>query len=196
MAVDGESSRRPTFGPQPNNFNQQSHEGGATSETDGETPVETVEKLLGDAPNVASSSTPSSTTLASFFDDMGKCKLRSPDDVARPCRFEAFSVSTTHCVRHLVHEHVFDELSRIRRRKLEVDHAEVLVSHERVRRAEKYEWVCPVPRCIVASLRRYEVERHIHQVHDRRVVTLLQRKGAKLKRKSFIDVMEDVLAAD
>ena len=78
MATDGESSQGPQFGPQPNNVYNISQNGGAT-------PVETVEMLLGDAPNVASSSTPSSTDIASFFDDMGRCKLRDLDGIANPC---------------------------------------------------------------------------------------------------------------
>ena len=85
MAADGESSQGPQVGPQPNKLYPKSHDEGATSETDGVTPLETVEKLLGDAPNVASSSTPSSTDMASFFDDMGTCKLRDLDDIADHC---------------------------------------------------------------------------------------------------------------
>ena len=199
MAVDGESSRGPKFGPQPSKIYNKSHDGGATSKTDGKTPVRTVEKLLGGAPNVASSSTPSSTNIASFFDNRGICKLRNVNDMARPCHFKTLSVTQArHCARHLMYDHIFDELSRIRSGKLEVDRAEVLVSHERVRRAERYEWVCPVPGCITASLRRYELDIHIHQVHDGnlKILNLLKRKGSRLKHKTLINAMEDVLAAD
>ena len=196
MAADGESSQGPQFGSQPNKLNVKSRDEGATSGTDGVTPVGTVEKLLGDAPNVASSSTPTSTNLASFFDNMGRCMLRDLDDIARRCNSNSFFPS--HYSRHLMNHHIFGELSKIRSGELEVDHAELLVSHGRVRRAERYEWVCPVPECIMASLRRYEVERHIHAVHDShlKIPTRFQRKGSRLKYKRLGHAVRDILAAD
>ena len=197
MAADDGSSQETQFGSPPNNIYKNSHDGGVTSEIDDETPVETVEKLLGDAPNVASSSTPTSIDLRSFFDNSlrSKCKLRYPWDTAYPCPFESFS-SLQNSGRHLMYDHIFDELSKIRWGELDVDHAELLISQERVRRAEKYEWVCPVPGCIMASLRRYEVENHIDQMHGHGIPTASRRRERGLKAKNLADAVMDILAAD
>ena len=71
-------------------------------------------------------------------------------------------------IKQLTFKHISDELSRIRSEELTMDQAELLVSQERVRRTEKYEWVCCVPECPMASLRRYEApgKKHTYEVHD------------------------------
>ena len=197
MAADDGSSQEPQAGSPPNNYYKMSYDRGVTSEIDDETPVGTVEKLLGDASNIASSSTPASINLASFFDNSlrARCKLRDTSGIAPRCMFESFA-SRRSFGRHLMYDHIFDELSRIRCGELDMDHAELIVSQERVRRAENYEWMCPVPGCIMASLRRYEVAKHIDQAHSGMIPTTSRRRGGGLNAKSLTDAVMDILAAD
>ena len=180
-----------------------SHDKDETPITDGKTPGATVEKLLDGAPNIASSSTHIAANLVSLINDrdqvkfgsLYKCKLRTPYGAARPCSFATFFDLGSY-TKHLVLKHISDELSRIRSGQLTMDQAELLVSQEKVRRTEKYEWVCSVPECPMASLTRYEVEKHTYEVHNDMNIwpSSIQRRGSGLQKKRLLDVILDVLA--
>ena len=202
-AADSGSHLGPQVGLQPNQLNNHSHDEDETPITDGETPGVTVEKLLDGAPNIASSSTHITANLVSLINDRDqfkfgsphKCRLRTPYGAARPCSFATFFDLTSY-TKHLTLKHISDELSRIRSGQLTMDQAELLVSQEKIRLIEKYEWVCCVPECPMASLTRYEVEKHTYQVHNDMNIkpSSLRRRQSGLQKKTLLDVILDVLA--
>ena len=190
MAADGGFCLGPQVGSQCNELYNQSHEGGATSKTDDETPAEKVEKLLDDPPVFVSIS----ENLSSLFNTKRKCKLRNPRNTAHTCR-QTVSTRLRARSRHVMLQHVADELSKIRSGELEVEQAELLFTEQRVRRAEEYEWVCPAPECTVAMLDDAELERHVHSHHNIKS-TLFRRRGSGHDEKTLGEAVLDILTID
>lgn len=192
MGADGGSCLGPQVVSQSNELNNQSwHDGGAISKTDDETPVETVEELLDDAPVLV----PVSKNLASLFNTKRKCKLFNPRDTRRPCR-QTISTRIRSRSRHVMLEHIGGELSKIRSGELEMEGAELLISEKRVRRAEEYEWVCPAPECTMATLDDAELERHVLLGHHMKSTTPFRRRGYGHDEKTFVEAVLDILTAD
>ena len=193
MEVDGGTGLGTQVGLRPNELNNQSHGENETPKTDGETPAETVEKLLDSAPAIASSST-TLNTPAYFSGDRPKCELRNLCGQGPFCLYNGSTPQAY--ATHVVLGHIYDELSKIRSGELKMDQAELLVSQKKIRRAENYEWICPAPECTMATLKHGEMMRHVDLVHKQMKLPSTRRRKRKLTKTRLIDVMLHILAAD